>query len=79
MNAPHPHTVVRHTLVPPQASTVQAASAWRTTVRPRRRRRPARLRDLAALAICVALLGLFVWTLPPQPEPTRITARAVAR
>jgi hypothetical protein len=34
---------------------------------------------LAALAICVALLSAFVWTLPPQPEPTRITARAVAR
>jgi hypothetical protein len=70
---------VRHTLVPPAPAAIQAATAWRATVRPRRRQAP--LRDLAALAICVALLSAFVWTLPtgPEPEPTRITARAVAR
>jgi hypothetical protein len=78
MNAPHPHTIVRHHLVPPPASTVQAATAWRTTVRPSH---PRRAFDLAALAICVILLAAFVWTIHagPEPEPTRITARAVAR
>jgi len=44
------------------------------------RYRRARLSDIVALALCVALLGLFVWTLSaPEPEATRIIARAVAR
>jgi hypothetical protein len=79
MNAPSPHTIVRHTLIPPQAPTVQAATAWRATIRPREPRTP--LRHLAALAACVALLAVFVWTLhaTPQPEPIAVAARAVAR
>jgi len=79
MNAPSPHTVVRHTLVPPAPAAIQAATAWRATVRPRRRQAP--LRDLAALAICVVLLAVFVWTLhaTPTPEPIAVAARAVTQ
>jgi hypothetical protein len=77
MNAPNPHTVVRHTLIPPQSSTIQAAIAWRATVRPARLRTPPR--HLAALALCVALLTVFVWTLHATPEPIAVAARAVAR
>jgi len=77
MRAPHPETRVRLHLAPP-ATTVQAGSAWRSTIQPRPRR--ARLSDIVALALCVALLGLFVWTLStPEPEATRVIARAVAR
>jgi hypothetical protein len=88
MNDPSPHTVVRHTLIPPQPPTIQAATAWRATVRPAR---PRRHFDLAALAVCVALLAVlavcvallsaFVWTLhaTPTPEPIAVAARAVTR
>jgi len=84
MRAPDPNTrlVIRHHVVPP-AHTVQVATAWRPTLPPRR---PRRLRrspwpSAAALALCVALLSLFVWTLPHgQPEATRIlTARTAPR
>jgi hypothetical protein len=82
MNAPNPHSQVRHTLADPLAippsPTVQAAHAWKAATRPT----PARptLADAAVLALCVALLGVFVWTLhTPESEPTQITARAVAR
>jgi len=76
--APDPRSAVRQYLDEAE-DTVQAAKAWRATVRPRAPRTTPG--HLAALVICVAALGLFVWTLPtgPEPEATRITARAVAR
>jgi hypothetical protein len=79
MNVPSRHTIVRHTLIPPQPHTMQAATAWRATVRPARPRTPRR--HLAALALCVALLAVFVWTLhaTPNPDPIAVAARAVAR
>lgn len=79
---PNPHSEFRHTLADPLAipprPVAQAAHAWKAATRPT----PARptFADAAALALCVALLGVFVWTLhAPEPAPTQITARAVAR
>jgi hypothetical protein len=77
MNAPSRHTIVRHTFIPPQPHTIQAATAWRASVRPTRPRTPPR--HLAALALCVALLAVFVWTLRATPEPIAVAARAVAQ
>jgi ferric-dicitrate binding protein FerR (iron transport regulator) len=81
MRAPDPNTVVRLHRSPP-AHMVQAGTAWRPTLPPRR---PRRLRrspwpSAAALAVCVALLGLFVWMLPGgEADVVRVTARVVGR
>lgn len=61
--APDPRSTVRRQLLPPAAPTVQAAHAWRRDVAATRQPR-SRLSDAVALVLCVALLSLFVWTLP---------------
>lgn len=74
--APHPHTVVRHTLTaPPAPALVQAASAWRADLRPARRASPWPL--AAALAVCCALLaGWLAARPPPSPAATADATQA---
>ncbi len=79
MRAPDPHSVVHRTLLPVASAPlcVQAASAWRGAVRPRR---PSLWpRALPALVLAaVGSVGLFAWSAarPPAPEAARIVVLA---
>lgn len=73
--APSPHTLV----TPPAPALVQAASAWRGTLRPPAPRRSG-WPTAAAMALIVAALAAHVWLPAPDPDPVRVTsARSIAR
>ena len=78
MNAPDPRSEVRHTLADPLAipprPVVQAPHAWKATTRPTHPRPT--LADVAALALCVAFLAVFIWTLPTGPAPDTVAVAA---
>lgn len=80
MRAPDPGSIVHRTIQPPASAPicVQAASAWRGSVRPRRRSFGLTLAPALAVAVIV-VAGTYAWSTARAPAATAVRVVAVAR